>query len=1213
MYFVLMHMNRIYNFMSVKSHIPFYRQMSGILIFLFCLLFLMSSVAGFLLYQRNAQVNNLVHNQIPKIEFTNKVNLLLQRNSSLTDALSKSTSLDELADIFQKIHSNTNKISTLYRNQNDKVNTLKIEINNVNETLKRIGGNNKVNERLKRAAVDQVDTLNKILIKEIEDTTKEQASLRRLVNDSGAYVYAGQANAYIDSIKTVIELNQIKELLESASIELIKLNLSMPLEHLDKLTSKIDLAMQKWLSILTSIRTDLDIKNRIQGLDNFLNTEERVLSKWHSHLRLAQELFERMKLINDELKTISSTDNYSTLNNENISVLPPIMNKMDVEISLKHFNVVLIVIFTTIFLLITFLLFNIHRKLKKHGSNTIKLCDNLLLSSESGNGIDNVVQSAEHLKMLSLVQYTQLSEFTENEPSSVIETNSKISAFITDHHRIIHWQYIPEELYIIDNVELLELCRVSNQHISSWRYLFTKESIKNIVSIAKNVRDSGATLSCIVNSHSGARMDLLIDYDGREWSGTLHRNDKIELLKNTLAQVKQKLKYAEADVHEEITATTERFSKMTLGAMLQSQSGSIDSIGASIPVYRQLSRVFDWCRQSSIVTELKHEEKQSLKSNINFKNELHAIVFNAMPDAYIQRNNIYLQTDRLLMTFAQIDQRLFNRMLLGLIRITMAELFNAKLLLNLKVVDLDTGMQTVKFTLSVKTAKPLEAIPELVKRLANENRGSAASLDIIFYLRTLMYHLNIQDVHTVLNEQGFSLFFDAQLIEGQEIGNTNTVLPNVSLKGTHTLLLSDCEYVQTVVTDAIYGIGGDLTLLVNYAVLASNYSQEVIEKEGVNLIVVGEDVFKEDIDKVYAFVATLPESIQPKVCVMQAAINSPLHEVGLYGQAATPICQKSFQSELANLIESDKKNNNLLDAQALSRFEYLPTRVEVLLAVTNPEVHQTFIRILNWLGLQVQVVTQPQSMLKSWQSGRYLVLFSEFSHSPFMMMGTGRNIQRGVFTFTDMLFDTPSDVVSKATKQWKVSKLPNILDIQSLTDLLKPWLKINTAIVTNQISEINKVSTIKKAKPLSIPVNEDETKLNDYEKAYLHQAEILSEDRTVLSNDAICDLSQYAENQGSFELAIYMLDDYIDDIKNGMTLIEESLDGNKLTETIPLFTSILKAVDVLSASDMNKSVHALKLNIENCIASGEQDANTPLLLKNVKDECERLVEFTESI
>ncbi len=1208
--------------MSVKSHIPFYRQVSGILIFLFCLLFLISSVAGFLLYQRNSQVNNLVHNQIPQIEFSNKVNLLLQSNSSLTIALSNSESIGELANTFQKIQSNTDEISTLYVNKNSKINTLKIEINNVNETLKRISKNNKVNESLKLTATDQIDTLNKILVKEIEDKTKEQSSLHRLVNNSGAYVYAGQANAYIDSIKTVIELNEIKELLDNVSLELIKLNLSVPVDHLEKLTNKIDLAMQKWMSILTSIRTDLDIKNRIEVLDNFLNTEERVLSKWHSHLRLANELFERMKLINDELNTLNVNESSNTLSNEIINVLPPAINKISkklgFEISLEQFNYALIIVFLVSLLLVVFLLLKIHSKLKKHGNNTVKLCESLLINAENRNERDNFVQSTEHLKMLSLLQHTQMSEYNDNQSPPVIQNNSKASTFIADHHRIIHWQYIPEELYILDNDELLELCCVGNQQITSWRHLFTKESIKNIVSIAKTVRDSGATLSCIVNNHSGARMDLLIDYDGKEWSGTLHRNDKVELLKSSLAQVKQELKHAEADLHDEISATTERFSKMILGAMLQSQGGSIDSAGASIPVYRQLSRVFDWCRQSSIVTDLKHEDKKSLKNNVNLNNELHAIVFNAMTDAHIQRNNIYLQTDRLLMTFAQVDQRLFNRMLLGIIRITIAELFNAKLLLNLKVVDLETGMQTIKFTLSVKTAKPLKAIPELVNRLAYENKGSTTSLDIIFYLRTLMYHLNINDLQTSLDEQGFSLFFDAQIMVGQEVDSTNAVLPNVSLKGTNTLFLSGCEYAHEVVTDAIYGIGGDLTLLSNYAVLEANYSQEVLVNKSVNLIVVGGDVFKEDINKVYAFVEALPELIQPKICVMQPAVNSPIHTVGLYGQSATPVCQKSFQSELANLIESEHKSNRLIDAKALSKFEYLPTRVEVLLAVSNPEIHQTFIRVLNWLGLQVQVVTQPQAMLKSWQSGRYLVLISEFSHSPLMMMGTGRNIQRGVFTFTDMLFDTPSDAVSKAVKQWKMSKLPNVLDIKALIDLLAPWLKINTAILTHKVAEIDKtdlVKQVKQVKPLSVSVNknDNETKLNNYEKAYLHQAEILSEDTAVLAKNVAFDLSEYAENQGSFELAIYMLDDYIDDIQKGVTLVEESLDKKKFEETIPFLISILKTVKVLAAKDIDKSLHTLKLNIENSIISGEQDPNTPLLLKNVKDECQRLVQFAESI
>ena len=1224
--------------MSVKSHTPFYRQMSGALISLFCLSFLMSSVAGFLLYQRNVQVNNLVHNQIPQIEFSNKVNVLLQRNTSLTSALNQSKSIDELTKTFKKIQYNTDEISTLYRNKNGKVNTLKIEINNVTETLKRISGNNQVNESLKVTAIERIDTLNKILVKEIEDKTKEQSSLQRLVNNSGAYIYAGQANAYIDSIKTIVELNQIKELLDNALSELINLNLSLPTENVEKLTDKIDLAMQKWLSILTNISTDLDIKNRIGALDVFLNTEERVLSKWHSHLRLSNELFEKMTIINDELNTANTNQNVNTLNSDTINVLPPVINniakQLGFDISLKQFNTILITVFVLSLLLVVFLLFKIHTKLKEHGNNTVKLCENLLLHAKNRNELNNFVQSVEHTKMLNLAQPLNVSDYDESQSLPFIQTNSKASAFITDHHGIIHWQYIPEEIYIIDNDELLELCRASHQNISSWRHLFTKESIKNIISVAKNVRDSGATLSCIVNNHSGLRMDLLIDYDNKEWSGTLHRNDQVELLKSSLAQVKQKLKHAEVRSSDETTAITDRFSNMTLSAMLESQSGSIDSEGASKSVYRQLCRIFDWCSQSSIVNELESEGRKSLKSNVNLKNELNAIFLNATADAYIQQNKIYLQTDRLLMAFAQVEQRLLSRMLSGVIRIAIAELFNAKLLLKLKVVDLETGIQTVRFTFSVETTKPLEEIPELVNRLVNEKRSTNAPSDIIFYLRTLMYHLNINDVHTSLNEQGYSLFFDMQLIEGQEIvDSTETVLSKISLKGTHTLFLSNCVYAHEIVTDAVYGIGGDLTLLANYSVLATNYSRDVIEEEPVDLIVVGEDVFQEDINNVYAFVEALPKAIQPKICVMQPPIDSPIQTIGLYGQASAPICQKALQCQLVNLIESEHKNNSLIDAKTLSQFEYLPTRVEVLLAVIHPEMHQTLIRLLNWLGLQVKVVTQPDVMLKSWQSGRYLVLISEFSNSPLTMMKNGRNLQRGVFTFTDIIFDQPSDLIANIVKQWEVSKLPNVLDIKALTDTLKPWLKINTApptqkevevkelptkerveqVPTSKMVQINKINKTKKVESLSSSVNASETKLNDYEKAYIQQAEVLSEETNILPNDAAFDVSAYAENQGSFELAIYMLDDYIDDIQSGVTLIEEYLENNKLAETIPLFNNMEKAVTVLSAKDIGKSLNALKLNIKGCILSDQQDDKTPSLLKKVKDECQRLVKFSQSI
>jgi len=862
--------------------------------------------------------------------------------------------------------------------------------------------------------------------------------------------------------------------------------------------------------------------------------------------------------------------------------------------------------------MIALILIRIQFRLRRDGINTVKLCQSLLSDNENKVEQGSYVQSSEHLRIVGLIQQVKRPEHSENQYQQLVRLQDEKTEFLANQHRIVHWCYVPGKKYLSDNKDILELCNAAELNIVSWRQLFTKSSVRNVIAIAKNARDSNTILASHITSKNNIKMELLIDFNGKVWSGTIQRNDKLELLQAALSRAKNKLKGTENEALEEITSNTDKFSKMLLGAMIQSQGGSIDAVGASVQVYRQLTRVFDWCRQSKIVAQLQHNGQKRPISNINFTDELHAILVNAMSELHLQRNQIYLQTDRQLMEFVQVDQRLFHRMLLGIIRISMAELFNAKLLFGLKVIDLDNGMQTIRFTLTVSTAKPLKAIPELVNRLVNEDRKMTASLDIIFYLRTLMYHLNINDIQTALDDDGFKLFFDARLLMGREVSALKALPINANLKQEKIILLSDCALSKQVVLEAINGVGGVSETLPDVNALKMEYSQTVLEKRAVNLIILGDDVYKEQFDKLEAYIAELPESIQPKLMVMQHPQRAMLHKVGLYDQASTPLCQRVFQKQLVELLQSNKKNNRLIDSEILNEFQYLPTRVEVLLAVEKPEEHQTFIRILQWLGLHVQIVCQSEAMIKHWQTGRYLVLISEFSQSPLVLISTGRAVHRGVFTFKDQLFDTPEGAISNMIKNWKVSKLPNVLDIKALSALLEPWLKSKSAL-----TPVKAVVNTVKPKPQKIQsfdefLSESEV-LNDEDKAYLDQSKILLPELADLPLDVVFDLDIYAKNQGSSELATYMLDEYTQDIENAMVKVEGFINAKQYGDVARPLSHIFKLSELMAANELNKQTIVFQDNMKTVVETGDLAKDTVSLLNVLKQECDRLIAYAEAI
>lgn len=1198
--------------MSFKSHIPFHRQISGSLVFLYLSFLFIIGIASFLLYLRNVQVDELVNNQIPEIEFSYQYNQLLLLNNKHVLTLKQSQSISELSDAFYNIKENVDNISALYLINMRKLNALVTNINEVEEIVERIKNNAPRNITLKQTSIVQLRILINTLVEQIEYNKKIQVTLHKQITSSGvnSTISTGDAIRYIDITRVLEQLNKALLLFDEATLGFELLTINYSVEGFVAITGKIDLAVSTWLSVLTSKSVDIMTRSKIEDLQNLLNVEQRVLAKWHSHLRLAEEVLDRVKSVNTDLNNLYSQDK-QRVNLVSSNYLVPefvtqTLRKIPYELSVQQYYYGLIGLVIASLLLTFTILLRLRTRIQKYGDNTVNLCESLLLDNSNKQKQDDYVETAEQLRIVGLIHQIQKPEHSENQYQLLANTQERDLTFINKHHNIVIWQYQPFVSYI----EVINFTSniPNSPNLNNWRQLLTRKTLSEVIAVAKIVRDSKESHSCYIKTESGIQLEIFIGFDGITWFGTLSRNEILEEIKSTVVTLKNKLKNKETHSIEELSVTTDNFSKMVLRAMLQSQGVSIDFNGSSLPVYRQLARIFDWCRQTNIVMQLQHTPRNLQNSNISFKDELHAIVFNAMSEAHLQRNQIYLQTDRLLLNFASVEHRLFHRMLLGMIKVTLAELFNAKMLLDLKVVDRDTGSQTVQFTLTVSPTKRLKALPDLVSRLVNEDVKSAPVSDIIFYIKTLMQRFNINQVQSELHDDGFKVIFNMPLVE-QKSHPTEKKVKTASLKKISFVSLSACPFSQRVISNCINAADGMINTVSSIDELTQHYSAEILERKTVNLIIIGGDISRSHLGDVQNYLNSLPKSLQPKLFVMQSPMNTPYHKVGLYNQASMPLCQEHFQIQILELLASDSLDNKLIEADVLSQYQYQSTRVEVLLAVLVPEEHQVLIRILQWLGLQVHVVSQPIAMAKHWQSGRYLLLISEFTQSPFIMLSTGRNVQRGIFTFKDMLFDTPTGNILNATKHWKVSTLPNVLDIKALVLLLEPWLKPKREAINNTVKTINSTAKIQQSFNEFIS---DTNTLNEEDKEYLNYSQLLTDNANELEKNNILDMEKYAFNQGSSELAAYMIDEYISDIDNAILALEQALKSCTFEHMIKPSQVILKLSDVMATSDLKDACEAFitLLNNKNKKDQLSKYANAIGVLR-LQFKC--LADFTETI
>lgn len=1172
--------------MSFKSHISFYRQVPRSLMFLYFLFFIIIGVTSFLLYQYNIQKNELTKNRIPEFEFIYQYKEYLKLNNGLALELNNSESSDELVDVFNQIKVNLNDIANLDLINIESINRLIAELNEIDNVVNLIAINDPKNNKLKQTSVEQLHILINKLVAHIELKSQAQLKLyKKITPNNNTYIPVSNAIKYIEASKVLNQLDKVLVLLNETVLGFEPLSIKYSVAQLEDITNTVDLAITSGLSVLSSNPIDTEIRESIESLQALLNVEQRVLGKWYSHLKLSEQIFNRAELINQKLSDLYPSHNEKINFISSDSLIPDFViqltQSIQYRITIREYYYGLIGIL--MFSILSLLTISFRTKIQAYAKNTVSSRRGILPSDDAQE------EQAEYDKPIveNLPSTTETQNAFELENSEDDYNKSQDSyehdlAFINKQHHIIFWQYKPYSSYIDISEFLPSLSLEYNHKVTSWRHLFNQKTLSEIISIAKSVRDSKLIQSYALTLENGIQLEIFIDFDGVSWFGTLSHDKKSELLKASVKSLKKKHKEIEKNAEEELSGIVDKFSQVILRTMIQSQSSSVDIDATSLPVYRQLTRILDWCGQRNIVSQLESSPQSVQNIDIRFEEELHAIVLNAMSEARFQKNEVYLKLDKALLPFVSIDHFLFHNMLISMIRSILSELYNAKMFIELEVVDTDTntGNQTIQFTFTVNTAEQLKMLPDLVNKLVNESRNSQLTSNVILYLNTLMQRFNISQVQGALNKSGFSVKFSMPLT-AQNLDLESQSIQPINLENISVISLGSCKHHQAMIKQSLSEMNCEVITLNSVNRLIKELTIEVLERKPIPLMIVNDDISATSLVKVKAFQMSLPENLQFKIFVMQSPVNAKYHKQGLYNQASVPLFNQGFQNKVNELLNDKALDNLLIDAEVLSQYQYFPSRVELLLAVSVPESHQMLINILQWLGIQVHVVSQSNAMLKKWQSGRYLLLMSEFTESPYVRFSTGNKVQRGIFTFEDELFSTPTGRLLELTKHWKVSVLPDVLDIKALVELLEPWLKSKTTMVARpKKADVVNVQQYPSYNELLSEANKQDNtekeKLKQHQQLNTKKKDVQVNHVTSEPQNNILDMEKYALNQGSFELAVFMLDEYLSDIDVAIIDMEKAINQESLHDMQKPIQTILKLSQILGASELNVEMLTLK-------------------------------------
>ncbi|NQZ87165.1 MAG: hypothetical protein HRT54_06250 [Colwellia sp.] len=1113
----------------------FYQQLSGRFFRIaFLSLFLCTSLTA-LLVLRDNQVTLLAGEKLP---FLTKQNIQQQQILSTylaLDDLAKRTHAENLADDYQHVQRQINKISLPINKNKSQLERMYIGHKEFAGVIAKLDKNHDRNYQLKQNTIIQLQLINDQLSSDIKEKNRQTSLLLKQISVDRFTdkVTANRTKAYAVQLTELSQSQKLQQIIIRALLAFQQLDLQSPILEFDDVSAELKQAVTNFLPAgrLVSRPTSL-LTTQLITLDQLLFSQQNSVAKWRSHLRLSRLYVEFIKQQQQKLQQLVleiSSVKPSPQNNKLFLIdwvpaeIKDLFDQQNITLNNQNLQLSILGFIGLLFLLLLRMIFAVKKKVKSYGQESEQLFTQFI-ESRNKNSDEKCTSDM----------------FNSKENKRIAEQFQKSFEIMTNpvHSEKQYQQKIEEQ-------------KTTNQHINQ-----QLEEIKKLK-------------SCIEFLESVSSEESLMR--------------KSQDRKNN-----------------------EKLSNMVVRTMLQSQSVSIGSGVTSLQVYRQLARIFDWCRQNRIRNDFSSAMQSKTLNDVALHREIDAALLNIITDAHFQRNNIYYQQDEKLLTHAKLDIRLFHRLFSGICRLLLADLFKANLQINTVVLDKNEGQQIIRFNFSVKASKKIAQVPKEIERLLLVERPKSAKIisnDTLDYMCLLFDSLHVTDKNVQLQDNGYQFSFTLPIAFVETAAEITS--NKVDLKQTNILLLSQDNSIRDTIEKSISSANGLIESFANPELVVQQLSATHLAAKKIDLVILGSDFYSKSLENIQQHISNLDKNIQPKLFVIQPFFNASLEKFGLFQQTANPLKIIELQQSLSDCLSNNKKSNSKLDANTFAEHQFLVTQVEVLFAVASPTEHLTLIRILQWLGLQVKIVCQPKAMIKFWTSGRYLLLFTEFDQSPFIEIAAGKGVRRDIFTFTQRKFSTSGD--QSLAKKWGEFVVPELKNIDALVALLQPWLKRNeTKVISIDKSEkfSNDVHVSKRSEVNTLNTNEPLDNLSPT------LALPLPETSKNNQADAI-NLVLYAQNQGSAELAVVMLDDYLDDIDETVKKLSVALAKKNHPLGISLTHALIKTGTILAAVDFTDICQQLLVNLNKGVTTEHKQAM--VLFSELSHQKLLLNQFAEAI
>lgn len=1152
--------------------IPLHKQLSskiGVILVLF------SSVIAFLcylLYSRELDVDKFIMQIQPELRSYSELNRRAWQINADYSQLVTSTSAPDVLVLHQKIQANSldiKNLSTIGKSEllqiDDRLEQLYLSVNGLAENSER-------NALLKRSVLLQLRlSLNEIDLSIKQKQPQAEKLYQQIITDKVSdRVTVSRAKAHLVLSKELTDLISTREALNNLLVTFDNLNLQTNLDEFNYQSQQIEQVLLNWMAHWQNDQQLTDADNKLllvfSTLQGLLFEEQHTIAKWRGHIRVASEYFGEMQSIYHDINQVIGKMKAADFELQN---LPGILNDIPYTSgrhSREMYYMSTLALASVFFLLGCLLAYRIYLSIKRHGESMRQVTGSFLTKEALD---DSVLWNRDLNELAENIKTVEQPEHTEVEYQSL---SDKFEQSAQDLYELAHIAlFTSSSLPIVlnDNAKKL-LFSGAPQVKDNWGKAFDKNARNVIFQCLRRALNNEKQVHCFVENVWSSPLQISLTLKANQVHGVII--DQRSMIEE-FQPIRQELQVArenQVSLYQDNLMQLEEINQAISRAMVQAQNPNKSFEDICQQSYRQQAKLLEWSEQALLLAKAKQPTAANLL-NANLMDLLQVCSYNTVAALKSQRLRILFEIEQDLKTNVKVAQPYFSYCIATLMNIVLKEQLAATLVVKAELLDVNPGQQRVKLSLQVMQKYNKGALPELVQLLLKPQYAQSPMLIKSLFTGLQLIHGEVESTET--KDYGYEVVCQLPIAISEQ--KDNKQLPSVDYSNRQIFLAAPNEQLAESLSAEINANNGRVEKFFSAEHLLKALHIKALQAQPVAAVVVAPEIYKTDQDGIVQHLEGLPSAIRPKLFVLQSLFGKHISRQGVFSFPDSCFYLHEFALALDNLIQSDAINNKVIFEQSYQNYHFRKSNIQLLLVIKNVTKHSELIAQLHWLGLQVNVEVDTDMAQQLWKSGRYQLLVTDLEFDPFVDMNVGKPLYRGVFLLNEELSIKERP---KHLAHWKIEHLPSINQVDSLVDVLQPWLtKLSQVAVLTD----NKV----KVHQPSISTNEPaEKQLAALELDPAHNEE---------TNDKAFNLAGFAKNQGSAELAAFMLDEYLLQLEQTLSQLEET--SVEQVEQAQLHIDELRIIArILTAEDFKLAVNECQQTLNDANQSAFEHATLQL-------------------